>query len=152
MQGSKPLGPLIQYIYVSYSGQEPGNEAYIHLLLAIHLYTYAHTHAHTTHTYHTRTHRTHTHHTHTRIHTTHTHTHTHTDGGIDEMIDEMSGGKVLYAFLQVTDPNTQLPKNVFVNWVRGWDEGCCSYVYACGRYVYVCVCTWEVCVCVCVCV
>jgi len=38
------------------------------------------------------------------------------DGGIDEMIDEMSGGKVLYAFLQVTDPNTRLPKNVLVNW------------------------------------
>ena len=34
------------------------------------------------------------------------------------MMDEMSGGKVLYAFLQVTDPNTQLPKNVLINWVR----------------------------------
>ena len=47
----------------------------------------------------------------------HTHTHTHTDGGIDEMVDEMNSGKVLYAFLKVTDPNTELPKNVFVNWV-----------------------------------
>ena len=45
-------------------------------------------------------------------------THAHTDGGLDEMMDEMSGGKVLYAFLQVTDPNTQLPKNVLINWVR----------------------------------
>ena len=49
---------------------------------------------------------------------THMCTHTHADGGLDEMMDEMSGGKVLYAFLQVTDPNTQLPKNVLVNWVR----------------------------------
>ena len=49
---------------------------------------------------------------------TYVYTHTHADGGLDEMMDEMSGGKVLYAFLQVTDPNTQLPKNVLVNWVR----------------------------------
>ena len=34
------------------------------------------------------------------------------------MVDELSGGKVMYAFLRVTDPNTQLPKNVLVNWVR----------------------------------
>ena len=48
------------------------------------------------------------------------HIHVHTDGGIDELVDEMSGGKVLYAFLQVTDPNTKLPKNVLVNWVSGY--------------------------------
>ena len=40
------------------------------------------------------------------------------DGGLEEMVDELSGGKVMYAFLRVTDPNTQLPKNVLVNWVR----------------------------------
>lgn len=39
------------------------------------------------------------------------------DGGLEEMVDELSGGKCLYAFMQVTDPNTQLPKNVLVNWV-----------------------------------
>ena len=39
------------------------------------------------------------------------------DGGLEEMVDELSGGKVMYAFLRVTDPNTQLPKNVLVNWV-----------------------------------
>ena len=39
------------------------------------------------------------------------------DGGLDEMVDEMNGGKCLYAFLRVTDPNTQLPKNVLINWV-----------------------------------
>ena len=39
------------------------------------------------------------------------------DGGLDELVDEMSGGKCLYAFLRVTDPNTQLPKNVLINWV-----------------------------------
>lgn len=46
------------------------------------------------------------------------------DGGLDEIVDEMSGGKVLYAFLRVTDPNTQLPKNVLVNWVGVY--ACCS--------------------------
>ena len=40
-----------------------------------------------------------------------------TDGGIEEMVDELSGGKVMYAYLRVTDPNTQLPKNVLINWV-----------------------------------
>ena len=34
------------------------------------------------------------------------------------MVDEMNGGKNLYVFMRVTDPNTQLPKNVLVNWVH----------------------------------
>ena len=46
-----------------------------------------------------------------------------TDGGIEEMVDELSGGKVMYAYLRVIDPNTQLPKNVLINWVRIWDLG-----------------------------
>ena len=33
------------------------------------------------------------------------------------MVEELSGGKVMYAYIKVTDPNTQLPKNVLVNWV-----------------------------------
>ena len=41
-----------------------------------------------------------------------------TDGGLDEVVDEMNGGKNLYVFMRVTDPNTQLPKNVLVNWVH----------------------------------
>ena len=40
-----------------------------------------------------------------------------TDGGLEEMVDELSGGKIMYAYLRVTDPNTQLLKNVLVNWV-----------------------------------
>lgn len=39
------------------------------------------------------------------------------DGGLDEVVEEMNGGKVLYAFLRVIDPNTELPKNVLINWV-----------------------------------
>ena len=45
------------------------------------------------------------------------------DGGLDEMVDEMNGGKCLYAFLRVIDPNTQLPKNVLINWVGLHAEG-----------------------------
>ena len=33
------------------------------------------------------------------------------------MVDELSGGKMMYAYLRVKDPNTQLYKNVLVNWV-----------------------------------
>lgn len=39
------------------------------------------------------------------------------DGGIEEMVNEMSNGKMLYAYLKVMDPNTSLPKSVLVNWV-----------------------------------
>ena len=39
------------------------------------------------------------------------------DGGFEEAIEELSGGKLMYAFIRVTDPNTQLPKNVLINWV-----------------------------------
>ena len=39
------------------------------------------------------------------------------DGGIEEMVDDLSGGKILYAGVRVTDPNTSLPKTVFINWV-----------------------------------
>ena len=39
------------------------------------------------------------------------------DGGLEEVEEEMNGGKILYAFCRVTDPNTKLPKNVLINWV-----------------------------------
>ena len=41
------------------------------------------------------------------------------------MMDEMSGGKCLYAFMRVIDPNTQLPKNVLINWVGPY----CSHTH-----------------------
>ena len=40
------------------------------------------------------------------------------DGDIDEAAEELSGGQIMYAFIRVTDPNTQLPKYVLINWVR----------------------------------
>lgn len=41
----------------------------------------------------------------------------HLDGGLDELTDELSSGKMLYAGLKVIDPNTSLPKYVLINWV-----------------------------------
>ncbi|XP_064631098.1 drebrin-like protein B isoform X2 [Lineus longissimus] len=38
------------------------------------------------------------------------------DGDWDEMTDELSSGKCLYAFVQVLDTNTNLPKFVLINW------------------------------------
>lgn len=39
------------------------------------------------------------------------------DGGIEELTEDLSGGKILYAYVKVIDPNTNLPKFVFINWV-----------------------------------
>lgn len=32
-------------------------------------------------------------------------------------MDELNEGKILYAVIKVMDPNTDLPKIVFINWV-----------------------------------
>ena len=32
-------------------------------------------------------------------------------------MDELNGGKIMYAICRVEDPNTNLPKIVFINWV-----------------------------------
>ena len=39
------------------------------------------------------------------------------EDGFEEMVDELNGGKIMYAVCRVKDPNTTLPKIVFVNWV-----------------------------------
>lgn len=40
------------------------------------------------------------------------------DGGLEEMVEELNSGKVMYAFCRVRDPNSGLPKYVLINWVR----------------------------------
>ena len=40
------------------------------------------------------------------------------EDGIEEMVDDLNDGKILYAGLRVIDPNTNLPKIVFINWVN----------------------------------
>ncbi|KAI8149420.1 hypothetical protein BJV82DRAFT_123003 [Fennellomyces sp. T-0311] len=38
------------------------------------------------------------------------------DGGLEELNDEFSDGKIQFAFARVIDPNTELPKFVFIAW------------------------------------
>ncbi|XP_069140467.1 drebrin-like protein A [Argopecten irradians] len=38
------------------------------------------------------------------------------DGGIEEMVDDLNGSKIMYAYCKVMDPNTSLPKYVLINW------------------------------------
>ncbi|XP_069070345.1 drebrin-like protein isoform X3 [Pleurodeles waltl] len=52
------------------------------------------------------------------------------DGGLEEMVEELNSGKVMYAFCRVKDPNSGLPKNVLVNWtgegVKDARKGICA--------------------------
>lgn len=38
-------------------------------------------------------------------------------GGLDELEDEFVDGKVMWAFVRVKDPGSNLPKFVLINWV-----------------------------------
>ncbi|KAF7726844.1 hypothetical protein EC973_008351 [Apophysomyces ossiformis] len=38
------------------------------------------------------------------------------DGGLEELYDEFNDGKIQFAYARVKDPNTELPKYVFVAW------------------------------------
>ncbi|XP_067857625.1 drebrin-like b [Heptranchias perlo] len=52
------------------------------------------------------------------------------DGGLEEMVEELSSGKVMYAFCRVKDPNSGLPKYVLINWtgegVKDARKGLCA--------------------------
>ncbi|XP_036183014.1 drebrin-like protein isoform X4 [Myotis myotis] len=38
------------------------------------------------------------------------------EGGLEEVVEELNSGKVMYAFCRVKDPNSGLPKFVLINW------------------------------------
>lgn len=59
-------------------------------------------------------------------------------------MDEMNSGKVLYALIKVKDPNTELLKNVWINWVR---RGVTASVCVCVCLPVVCVCAEHLSVC-----
>jgi hypothetical protein len=40
-----------------------------------------------------------------------------TGDGVDEMVQELSGGKIMYGFCRVVDPNSNLAKFAIINWV-----------------------------------
>lgn len=52
------------------------------------------------------------------------------EGGLEEMVEELSSGKVMYAFCRVQDPNSGLAKYVLVNWtgegVKDSRKGLCA--------------------------
>ncbi|XP_046872437.1 drebrin-like protein A isoform X1 [Hypomesus transpacificus] len=52
------------------------------------------------------------------------------DGGLDELVEELSSGKIMYAFTRVEDPNSGLPKYVLINWtgegVKDARKGLCA--------------------------
>ncbi|XP_059726476.1 drebrin-like protein isoform X3 [Haemorhous mexicanus] len=52
------------------------------------------------------------------------------EGGLEEMVEELNSGKVMYGFCRVKDPNSGLPKYVLVNWtgegVNDVRKGACA--------------------------
>ncbi|KAM9455566.1 uncharacterized protein Hap1MRO34_019269 isoform 3-T4 [Clarias gariepinus] len=52
------------------------------------------------------------------------------DGGLYEMVQELSAGKVMYAFCRVIDPNCRVTKFILINWtgegVTGVRRGVCA--------------------------
>ncbi|MEQ2170920.1 hypothetical protein GOODEAATRI_005273 [Goodea atripinnis] len=52
------------------------------------------------------------------------------DGGLEELVEELNSGKVMYAFCRVQDPNSGLPKYVLINWtgegVKDARKGLCA--------------------------
>ncbi|GAB6031430.1 hypothetical protein CHUAL_009204 [Chamberlinius hualienensis] len=52
------------------------------------------------------------------------------DGGLEEMVEELNSGKIMYALCRVIDPKTSLPKFLMINWqgegVPGDRKGKCA--------------------------
>ncbi|XP_065820853.1 drebrin-like b isoform X6 [Labrus bergylta] len=52
------------------------------------------------------------------------------DGGLEELVEELNSGKIMYAFCRVQDPNSGLPKYVLINWtgegVKDARKGICA--------------------------
>ncbi|XP_035464099.2 drebrin-like protein B [Scophthalmus maximus] len=62
------------------------------------------------------------------------------DGGLEEMVEELNSGKVMYAFCRVQDPNSGLPKYVLINWtgegVKDSRKGmCANHVSSIGNFL-----------------
>ncbi|KAK3521531.1 hypothetical protein QTP70_009026 [Hemibagrus guttatus] len=61
-------------------------------------------------------------------------------GGLDEMVQELSAGKVMYAFCRVTDPHSRVPKFILINWtgegVTGVRRGvCANHLYTMASFL-----------------
>lgn len=56
------------------------------------------------------------------------------DGGLEEMVEELNSGKVMYGFCRVKDPNSGLPKYVLINWVSMFPLVIFCYVLLLNRF------------------
>lgn len=56
------------------------------------------------------------------------------DGGLEELVEELNSGKVMYAFCRVQDPNSGLPKYVLINWVCATFNYCALVCPLCGGH------------------
>ncbi|XP_072570285.1 drebrin-like a [Paramormyrops kingsleyae] len=62
------------------------------------------------------------------------------EGGLEELVEELSSGKVMYGFCRVQDPNSGLPKYVLINWtgegVKDARKGqCANHVSSIGKFL-----------------
>ncbi|XP_022053427.2 drebrin-like b isoform X5 [Acanthochromis polyacanthus] len=62
------------------------------------------------------------------------------DGGLEELVEELNSGKVMYAFCRVEDPNSGLPKYVLINWTgEGVNDArkglCANHVSAMANFL-----------------
>ncbi|XP_062238601.1 drebrin-like b isoform X3 [Platichthys flesus] len=62
------------------------------------------------------------------------------DGGLEELVEELNSGKVMYAFCRVEDPNSGLPKYVLINWTgEGVNDSrkglCANHVSSMGNFL-----------------
>lgn len=71
------------------------------------------------------------------------------DGGLEELVEELNSGKVMYAFCRVQDPNSGLPKYVLINWVCAALNNCTLFIFfyffkvSCNLRVPLCVSDWR---------
>ncbi|XP_026075992.1 drebrin-like protein A isoform X3 [Carassius auratus] len=62
------------------------------------------------------------------------------DGGLEEMVEELNSGKVMYAFCKVLDPSSGVPKFVLINWtgegVKDIRKGvCANHVHSMANFL-----------------
>uniref|UniRef100_A0A671KZR9 Drebrin-like protein A n=1 Tax=Sinocyclocheilus anshuiensis TaxID=1608454 RepID=A0A671KZR9_9TELE len=62
------------------------------------------------------------------------------DGGLEEMVEELNSGKIMYAFCKVLDPSSGVPKFVLINWtgegVKDIRKGvCANHVHSMANFL-----------------
>ncbi|KAK7120889.1 hypothetical protein R3I94_020767 [Phoxinus phoxinus] len=62
------------------------------------------------------------------------------DGGLEEMVEELNSGKIMYAFCKVQDPSSGVPKFVLINWtgegVKDARKGvCANHVHSMANFL-----------------